>query len=81
MKENSKRHIVIIGGGFGRIATANKLKRSDADVTIIDKSNHHLFQPLLYQMATAALSPLNEEYNSSQIDLLVYIVILSKMSS
>lgn len=57
MEDKQKRHIVIIGGGFAGIATANKLKRSDADVTIIDKSNHHLFQPLLYQVATAALSP------------------------
>lgn len=51
------RHIVIIGGGFGGIATAKALKNTDADVTIIDRSNHHLFQPLLYQVATAELSP------------------------
>lgn len=54
---NSKRHIVIIGGGFGGIAAMKMLKKSRANVTIIDKSNHHLFQPLLYQVATAALSP------------------------
>lgn len=51
------RHIVIIGGGFGGIATAKALKNTDADVTIIDRLNHHLFQPLLYQVATAELSP------------------------
>jgi len=52
-----RRHIVIVGGGFGGIATANSLKNTDADVTIIDKYNHHLFQPLLYLVATASLSP------------------------
>lgn len=52
-----RRHIVIIGGGFAGIATAKELKNADVDISIIDKSNHHLFQPLLYQVATAALSP------------------------
>ena len=52
-----KQHIVIIGGGFAGLSTAKKLKNADVDVTIIDKANHHLFQPLLYQVATAALSP------------------------
>ncbi|MEL7833036.1 NAD(P)/FAD-dependent oxidoreductase [Fodinibius sp. Rm-B-1B1-1] len=51
------KHVVIVGGGFGGISVAKKLKRSNVDITIIDKSNHHLFQPLLYQVATAALSP------------------------
>lgn len=55
--ESKKRHIVIIGGGFAGISTANELKGKDVMVTLIDKSNHHLFQPLLYQVATAALSP------------------------
>lgn len=54
----SKRiHVVIVGGGFGGISAAKKLKNADVDITIIDKTNHHLFQPLLYQVATAALSP------------------------
>src|SRR5690606_2355841 len=52
-----KRKIVIIGGGFGGITAAKELKGADAEITIIDKANHHLFQPLLYQVATAALSP------------------------
>lgn len=55
--ETKKRHIVIIGGGFAGITAANKLKDSNAEVTLIDKANHHLFQPLLYQVATGALSP------------------------
>ena len=52
----SKR-IVIIGGGFGGLTTAKALKNVDVEITLIDKTNHHLFQPLLYQVATAALSP------------------------
>lgn len=55
--DKSQEHIVIVGGGFGGIATAKKLRKSSCKVTLIDKSNHHLFQPLLYQVATAALSP------------------------
>jgi NADPH-dependent 2,4-dienoyl-CoA reductase/sulfur reductase-like enzyme len=49
--------VVIIGAGFGGLATAMRLKRTDADVMVVDRRNHHLFQPLLYQVATAALSP------------------------
>jgi NADH dehydrogenase len=49
--------IVILGGGFGGLLAARKLKRLRADVTVIDRSNHHTFQPLLYQVATAALAP------------------------
>lgn len=51
------KDIVIIGGGFAGITTARKLKKTGFNITIIDKKNHHLFQPLLYQVATAALSP------------------------
>ena len=49
--------MIIIGGGFGGISAAKELRKADCRVTIIDKANHHLFQPLLYQVATAALSP------------------------
>jgi NADH dehydrogenase len=51
------KHVVIVGAGFGGLAAAKALKRADARVTLIDRTNHHLFQPLLYQVATAALSP------------------------
>lgn len=54
---NKKQHVVIVGGGFGGISVAKKLQKTDVNVTLIDKNNHHLFQPLLYQVATAALSP------------------------
>ena len=49
-------HVVIIGCGFGGLEAARKLQRADVDVTVIDKTNHHLFQPLLYQVATAGLA-------------------------
>lgn len=49
--------IVIVGGGFGGIFTAKQLKDSSHEVIILDRTNYHLFQPLLYQVATAALSP------------------------
>jgi NADH:quinone reductase (non-electrogenic) len=56
----AKRHrIVIIGGGFGGLSLALSLKRADAEVTLIDRHNYHVFQPLLYQVATGALSPAN----------------------
>ncbi len=51
------KHVVIIGGGFGGIAAARALKRAPVRLTMIDRRNHHLFQPLLYQVATAALNP------------------------
>ena len=55
--EGHRPHVVIIGAGFGGLTVAMHLKRADADVTVIDRRNHRLFQPLLYQVATAALSP------------------------
>ncbi|HEY3108338.1 MAG TPA: NAD(P)/FAD-dependent oxidoreductase, partial [Chloroflexota bacterium] len=50
-------HVVIVGGGFGGLYAARELSRHPVRVTLVDRSNHHLFQPLLYQVATAALSP------------------------
>ena len=50
-------HVVIIGGGFGGLSAAKALRKAPVRVTIIDRHNHHLFQPLLYQVATATLSP------------------------
>ncbi len=51
------KQVVIIGGGFGGLYAANRLKNAPVDITLIDRRNHHLFQPLLYQVATGALSP------------------------
>lgn len=53
----SRPRVVIVGAGFGGLAAARALARTDAEVTVIDRRNYHLFQPLLYQVATAALSP------------------------
>ena len=51
------RRVVVIGGGFGGLQAVNKLRHKDVDVTLIDRRNFHLFQPLVYQVATGALSP------------------------
>jgi NADH:quinone reductase (non-electrogenic) len=51
------KHVVIVGGGFGGLHAAKALKRAEVQVTIVDRRNHHTFQPLLYQVAMAALSP------------------------
>jgi NADH:quinone reductase (non-electrogenic) len=56
MSEHRPR-VVIVGGGFGGLAAAKALRRTPADVLLIDRSNHHVFQPLLYQVATAVLAP------------------------
>jgi NADH dehydrogenase len=56
-EENKTPHVVIVGGGFGGLATARALHREAVHITIIDRTNHHLFQPLLYQVAMAGLSP------------------------
>ena len=53
----ARPHVVVIGGGFGGIAAARGLADADVQVTVIDRRNHHLFQPLLYQVATAGLAP------------------------
>ncbi|MBV9531694.1 MAG: NAD(P)/FAD-dependent oxidoreductase, partial [Bradyrhizobium sp.] len=55
--EARQKRIVIIGGGFAGIAAAHSLRHADAEVLLIDRRNHHIFQPLLYQAATAVLSP------------------------
>src|SRR5687767_809670 len=57
MKMASGARVVIVGGGFGGLYAARALKGQNVQVTIVDRRNHHLFQPLLYQVATAALSP------------------------
>src|SRR5947209_12414869 len=52
-----QRHIVIVGAGFGGLRAARALKHADVRITVIDRRNYHLFQPLLYEVATAGLSP------------------------
>src|SRR3954449_1214751 len=50
-------HVIIVGGGFGGLYAARALRRAPVRITLLDRRNHHVFQPLLYQVATAALSP------------------------
>jgi NADH dehydrogenase len=52
-----RKRVVIVGGGFAGVAAARALRRADAEVILIDRRNHHIFQPLLYQVATAVLAP------------------------
>src|ERR1700686_843907 len=56
-KRMAQPRIIIVGGGFGGLAAAKALRNAPAEITLIDRSNHHLFQPLLYQVATTLLSP------------------------
>jgi NADH dehydrogenase len=55
--DGSRMRVVVVGGGFGGIATARGLADLPVEVTLVDRRNHHLFQPLLYQVATAGLNP------------------------
>jgi NADH:ubiquinone reductase (H+-translocating) len=55
--QRKRKRVVIVGGGFAGIAAARALRYADAEVVLVDRRNHHIFQPLLYQVATAVLSP------------------------
>ena len=57
VRERRRPRVVIVGGGFGGLYAARALKRDEVDVLLLDRTNHHLFQPLLYQVATATLAP------------------------
>src|SRR5881296_4621419 len=54
---DSAPRVVIVGGGFGGLAAAKALRKTNAQVILVDRANHHLFQPLLYQVATSVLTP------------------------
>ena len=56
MDHKNKPRVLIIGCGFGGLEAARALADADVDITLVDRTNHHLFQPLLYQVATAGLS-------------------------
>ncbi|MBL8149766.1 MAG: NAD(P)/FAD-dependent oxidoreductase [Blastocatellia bacterium] len=55
--DKPRPRVLIVGGGFGGLTTAQSLKNASVDITLVDRTNHHLFQPLLYQVAMAGLSP------------------------
>lgn len=57
ISSNSRPRVVIIGAGFGGLSAAKTLRKAPVNLTVIDRHNYHLFQPLLYQVATAGLSP------------------------
>ena len=61
-----KPRVVIVGGGFGGLSTAKGLADAPFDITLIDRNNHHLFQPLLYQVATAALFARRHRFSNSR---------------
>jgi NADPH-dependent 2,4-dienoyl-CoA reductase/sulfur reductase-like enzyme len=52
-RPTGRPHVLVLGGGFGGIGAARKLKKADVDVTLVDKHDYHTFQPMLYQVATA----------------------------
>src|SRR5437763_2158189 len=56
---STQPHVIIVGGGFGGLSTARALRKAPVRVTLVDRRNFHLFQPLLYQVATGQLSPAN----------------------
>jgi len=56
-RKPGRKRIAIVVSGFAGVATAHALRRCEADVLLVDRRNHHIFQPLLYQVATAVLSP------------------------
>src|SRR5271170_6664190 len=53
---SARRRVVVVGGGFGGLTAARELRGADVDVTLVDPKSHHLFQPLLYQLACGGLS-------------------------
>src|SRR5690606_3251401 len=59
IKVQGRPRVVVIGGGFAGLNVVKGLKNAEVDITLIDRRNHHLFAPLLYQVATAQLSPAN----------------------
>jgi NADH:ubiquinone reductase (H+-translocating) len=62
ISDPARHHVVVVGGGFGGVSAAKRLARAPVDVTLVDRRNFHLFQPLSYQVATGALSPAQVAY-------------------
>jgi NADH dehydrogenase len=73
-----RKRVVIVGGGFAGIAAAHALRHAHAEVVLIDRRNHHIFQPLLYQVATAVLSPAEiaapiRQIEAKQLNVIVFL--------
>src|SRR6266576_1429693 len=68
-----RKRVVIIGGGFAGIAAARALRRCDAEVVLIDRRNHHIFQPLLYQVAPAEIAAPIRQIEERQANLTVML--------
>lgn len=62
--KSNKKRVVIVGGGFGGLKLANKLKKSGFQVVLIDKNNYHQFPPLIYQVASAGMEPTSISFPS-----------------
>ena len=65
--KSNKKRVVIVGGGFGGLKLANKLKKSGFQVVLIDKNNYHQFPPLIYQVASAGMEPTSPSVKYSSI--------------
>ncbi len=64
--KSNKKRVVIVGGGFGGLKLANKLKKSGFQVVLIDKNNYHQFPPLIYQVASAGMEPTSISFPSAR---------------
>ena len=62
--KSDKKRVIIVGGGFGGLKLANKLKKYDFQVVLVDKNNYHQFQPLIYQIASSVWNPLLSLFHS-----------------
>ena len=68
--KGTKKRVVIVGGGFGGLKLARRLNDRDFQVILLDRNNYHLFQPLLYQVATSGIEPLSLSERFSRDDMI-----------
>ena len=70
--KSDKKRVIIVGGGFGGLKLANKLKRSNFQVVLVDKNNYHQFPPLVYQVASSGMEPSSISFPFRKIFLFSY---------
>lgn len=75
LPKTDKKRVVIVGGGFGGLKLANKLKNSNFQVVLIDRNNYHQFPPLIYQIASAGIEPSSISFPFRKIFFLVFNVV------